>query len=252
MVRRIMERLPAESIVYFGDTARVPYGTKSVSTIRRYAAEDTALLLRQSPKLIIVACNTVSALALDVVQAVAGNIPVIGVIAAGARLAVERSPHLRIGVIGTEATIASEAYPNEIKRLHRRATVVSKACPLFVPLAEEGFTTHAATRLIAEEYLAELRAAQIDTLVLGCTHYPLLRSVIADVMGEGILIVDSAEAVALEVESLLRAARLMNSGTLPRYARFLVSDLPKKFHQVAERFLGFPLSQPEQVVWDTH
>ncbi|MCS7210509.1 MAG: glutamate racemase [Chloroherpetonaceae bacterium] len=250
VVRRIVERLPTEHIVYFGDTARVPYGTKSVPTIRKYAAENTALLLRESPKLIVVACNTVSALALDVVQAVAADIPVLGVVTAGARLALERSTHRRIGVIGTEATIASQAYHRELSRLCQHATIVSKACPLFVPLAEEGFTTHRATHLIAEEYLSELRNAGIDTLILGCTHYPLLRSVIADVMGEDVFIVDSAEAVAIEVETLLTRSGLLNLSNTMRRTKFMVSDLPQKFHQLAERFLGFALSQPELILWD--
>ncbi|PIO46976.1 MAG: glutamate racemase [[Chlorobium] sp. 445] len=252
VVRRIMERLPNERIVYFGDTARVPYGTKSVPTIRKYAAEDTALLLKESPKVIVAACNTVSALALDIVAQVANGIPTIGVVAAGARLAAERSPRGCIGVIGTEATISSGAYYDAIKHLKPTAKVFSKACPLFVPLAEEGLLSHLATRLIAEDYLSELITQEIDTLVLGCTHYPLLRNVIADVVGESVLIIDSAEAVALEVELLLCAARLLNPNVHHLPSKFIVSDLPTKFNRIAECFLGFLPQHIEVIFPDLH
>lgn len=247
-----MERLPNERIVYFGDTARVPYGTKSVPTIRKYAAEDAAILLKESPKVIVAACNTVSALALDVVAQVADGIPAIGVVSAGARLAAERSSTGRIGVIGTEATISSGAYHDAIKQLRPTATVFSKACPLFVPLAEEGFLSHPATRLIAEHYLSELVSAEIDALVLGCTHYPLLRGIIADAMGEGVAIIDSAEAVALEVDLLLCAARLLNPNPQQLPSKFIVSDLPAKFKSVAERFLGFAPQSVELVSPDAY
>lgn len=247
VVRKIRERLPNERLIYFGDTARVPYGTKSQPTVRRYAAEDTRLLLKYQPKMIVVACNTVSALALDVVEHLCNGIPVLGVLKAGARLAVERSETKHVGVIGTSATISSNAYPLEITRLDPSAEVYSKACPLFVPLAEEGFTTHDASRLIAKEYLSELLSHRIDSLVLGCTHYPILKPMIADVVGEGVKIIDSAEAVAMEVEDVLRERELLNASINPELPKVLVSDLPQKFKAMFELFLGVSLPDVELV-----
>lgn len=247
VVRKIRERLPNERLIYFGDTARVPYGTKSQPTVRRYAADDTRLLLKYQPKMIVVACNTVSALALDVVEHLGNGIPVLGVLKAGARLAVERSKTKHVGVIGTSATISSNAYPLEITKLDPSAEVYSKACPLFVPLAEEGFIRHDASRLIAKEYLSELLSHQIDSLVLGCTHYPILKPMIADVVGEGVNIIDSAEAVAMEVEAVLRERELLNPATNSELPKVLVSDLPQKFKAMFELFLGISLPDVELI-----
>ncbi|NTW50333.1 MAG: glutamate racemase [Chlorobiales bacterium] len=247
VVRKIRERLPNERLIYFGDTARVPYGTKSQPTVRRYAADDTRLLLKYQPKMIVVACNTVSALALDVVEHLCNGIPVLGVLKAGARLAVERSKTKHVGVIGTSATISSNAYPLEITRLDPSAEVYSKACPLFVPLAEEGFICHDASRLIAKEYLSDLLSHQIDSLVLGCTHYPILKPMIADVVGDGVKIIDSAEAVAMEVEAVLRERELLNPAINPELPKVLVSDLPQKFKAMFELFLGVSLPDVELV-----
>jgi len=247
VVRKIRERLPNERLIYFGDTARVPYGTKSQVTVRRYAAEDTRLLLKYQPKMIVVACNTVSALALDVVEQESNGLPVLGVLKAGARLAVKQSKHKHIGVIGTSATISSNAYPLEVSKLDRQVEVYSKACPLFVPLAEEGFTSHQATKLIAEEYLAELLAKKIDSLVLGCTHYPILKSMLGEVAGQNVTIIDSAEAVAIEVENLLRKKSLLNREVNQELPKVLVSDLPQKFKAMFELFLGVSLPNVELV-----
>ncbi|NTV45238.1 MAG: glutamate racemase [Chlorobiales bacterium] len=247
VVRKIRERLPNERLIYFGDTARVPYGTKSQPTVRRYAADDTRLLLKYQPKMIVVACNTVSALALDVVEHLGNGIPVLGVLKAGARLAVERSKTKHVGVIGTSATISSNAYPLEITKLNPSAEVYSKACPLFVPLAEEGFIRHDASRLIAKEYLSELLSHEIDSLVLGCTHYPILKPMIADVVGEGVNIIDSADAVAMEVEAVLRERELLNPATNSELPKVLVSDLPQKFKAMFELFLGISLPDVELV-----
>jgi len=247
VVRKIRERLPNERLIYFGDTARVPYGTKSQVTVRRYAAEDTRLLLKYQPKMIVVACNTVSALALDVVEQESKGLPVLGVLKAGARLAVKQSKHKHIGVIGTSATISSNAYPLEVSKLDRQVEVYSKACPLFVPLAEEGFTSHQATKLIAEEYLAELLAKKIDSLVLGCTHYPILKSMLGEVAGQNVTIIDSAEAVAIEVENLLRKKSLLNREVNQELPKVLVSDLPQKFKAMFELFLGVSLPNVELV-----
>ena len=195
VVKAVQAALPSEKIIYFGDTARVPYGPKSQVTIRKYALDDTLILMRYQPKMIIVACNTVSALALDVVEKACGDIPVIGVLKAGAELAVGTTRNGRIGVIGTQATVCSNAYAFAINQLDEKKKVFSQACPLFVPLAEEGFIDHPATRLIAGEYLDRITREGVDTLVLGCTHYPILKSVIQETVGNEIRIIDSAEAV---------------------------------------------------------
>lgn len=246
VVRQLRQLLPNEHIIYFGDTARVPYGTKSEPTVRKYAAEDTALLLRYEPKLIVIACNTVSALALDTVQETANGLGVLGVIKAGATLAIEKSKQKRIGVIGTQATIASYAYQRELHRSSKDVQVFAKACPLFVPLAEEGFALHEASKLIAKEYLAELIDSRIDTLILGCTHYPLLKATIQEVVGKSVELVDSAEAVAREVKTYLAQQNLLSDAT-PQPPRVLVSDMPQRFRTVAERFLGMELGEIELV-----
>jgi len=238
VVKAIQAALPFERIVYFGDTARVPYGPKSQITIRKYAADDTAILMRYQPKMIIVACNTVSALALDVVEKSSGSIPVIGVLKSGAILAVQVTKNNRIGVIGTQATVCSNAYACAINELDADIEVISKACPLFVPLAEEGLTSHSATRLIAEHYLTEIRQQHIDTLVLGCTHYPILRQVIEETIGNGISIIDSAEAVAIRARALLSDSGLLNRSQKAFIPHLLVSDLPQKFSVLYQLFMG--------------
>ena len=247
VVRAIQAALPFERIIYFGDTARVPYGPKSQVTIRKYASDDTAMLMRYQPKIIIVACNTVSALALDVVEKSCGTIPVTGVLKAGARLAAKATKNNRIGVIGTQATVSSNAYGLAINQLNPDIEVISKACPLFVPLAEEGFIDHPATKLIAAEYLADITKEGIDTLVLGCTHYPILRKVIAETIGPEIRIIDSAEAVALRTRELLAESGLLNS-TLKTYTpHLLVSDLPQKFSMLYQLFMGSEMPDVELV-----
>ncbi len=238
VVKAIQSALPCEQIVYFGDTARVPYGPKSQITIRKYAADDTAILMRYQPKMIIVACNTVSALALDVVEKSCGNIPVIGVLKAGATFAVQVTKNNRIGVIGTQATVSSNAYACAINALDPDIEVISQACPLFVPLAEEGFINHAATKLVAEHYLREIREQGIDTLVLGCTHYPILRQVIEETIGSGIRIIDSAEAVALKTRELLHDSGQLSRSQKASVPHLLVSDLPQKFSMLYQLFMG--------------
>ena len=238
-VFQALERaLPHESLVYLGDTARVPYGTKSAETVVRYTLEAARFMLRQQVKMVVVACNTASSVALEAMERET-RLPVLGVIAPGARRAVERSASARIGVIGTRATVASGAYKRAIQALLPEAEVLSQACPLFVPLAEEGWTEGDITRRIAERYLEPFQRAEVDTLVLGCTHYPLLRGVIAQVMGPRVGLVDSAEAVAEE------AARALSGPTRADAARgvhhFYVTDAPETFQVVAERFLGRPI-----------
>ncbi len=247
VVKAIQAALPHERIIYFGDTARVPYGPKSEITIRKYAADDTAILMRYQPKMIIVACNTVSALALNVVEKSCGNIPVIGVLKSGAKLAVQVTNNNRIGVIGTQATVCSNAYAYAINQLNPDIEVISQACPLFVPLAEEGFINHPVTKLVAEHYLTEIRTQGIDTLVLGCTHYPILRQVIEETLGSGISIIDSAEAVALRTRELLSESGLLNPSHKVSVPRLLVSDLPQKFSMLYQLFMGSALPDVDLV-----
>ena len=247
VVKAIQAALPHEQIIYFGDTARVPYGPKSQVTIRKYAYDDVAILMRHQPKMIIVACNTVSALALDVVEKASGAIPVIGVLKAGAELAVKATKNNHIGVIGTQATVSSNAYACAIHQLNPEIEVVSKACPLFVPLADEGFIDHPATKLIAREYLTDIKKHGIDTLVLGCTHYPILRRVIEETIGHGIRIIDSAEAVALRTHQLLTESGELNNHRRTTAPHLLVSDLPQKFSVIYQLFMNSELPDVELV-----
>ncbi|TCD48866.1 glutamate racemase [Chlorobium sp. N1] len=247
VVRAVREALPHERIIYFGDTARVPYGPKSQVTIRRYAEDDTWVLMRHQPKMVIVACNTVSALALDVVAHCADPLPVEGVLEAGAALAVERTRNRRIGVIGTQATVCSNAYPSAINRLDQGVEVFSRACPLLVPLAEEGMVEHEATRLIAKEYLLPLVDEGIDTLVLGCTHYPILRSVIEETVGSAVAIIDSAEAVAMRAAEKLGRTGMLSGRRETAPPHLMVSDLPQKFGSLYRIFMDSEMPDVELV-----
>jgi glutamate racemase len=239
--------LPRESFVYLGDTARVPYGTRSAETVVRYSLEAARFLSAHDVKMLIVGCNTASSVALDVLARHL-DVPVIGVIEPGAKRAAELSPGGRIGVIGTRATVSAEAYPPAIRALRPDAEVISRACPLFVPLAEEGWVDHDATRRIAEEYLAPMREAGIDTLVLGCTHYPLLKPTLAAVMGNDVRLVDSGEAVAAEVRARIQEDPALatpdDSAAVEHH--FFVTDAPEPFEAVAERFLGAPVHRLER------
>ncbi len=246
VVRALARRLPHENIVYFGDTARVPYGPKSPQVVREYTQQDTDVLLQHDVKAIVIACNTVSAVALDVVQKRA-RVPVVGVILPGADAAVRATEKKRIGVIGTLGTILSNAYTNAIRQLDPAVQVVAAPCPLFVPLAEEGWTDHKATELIAKEYLFPLTLEKIDTLVLGCTHYPLLRDVIDRVLHHRVTLIDSGEATAATVEQMLREQDLQNTSTMKPNLQFYVSDIPHKFMEVGERFLGHKLGKVHRV-----
>lgn len=240
--------LPEESFIYLGDTARVPYGTRSPETVIRYSLEAARFLGKHDVKMLVVACNTASSVAMDAVAEEVG-VPVIGVIHPGARRAVEHSARGKVGIIGTRATVASEAYPRAIRSLRPDAQVISQPCPLFVPLAEEGWIDNEVARRAAETYLAPMREAEVDTLVLACTHYPLLKPVIAEVMGEDVWLVDSAEAVAHEVaERLARDRSLASEAEEARSEdHFFVTDGPEPFEAVAERFLGGPVRRLERV-----
>ena len=246
VVHALLKQLPHENIVYFGDTARVPYGPKSPQVVREYAKDDTEFLLSKNVKMIVIACNTVSAVALDVVQKLA-NIPVVGVIIPGAKAATSASKKKRIGVIGTIGTISSNAYANAIRQLDETIHVFSQACPLFVPLVEEGWIDHKATEMIAKEYLFPLSVEKIDTLVLGCTHYPLLTNVISNALKGTATLIDSGEATAAEVTMVLDELHLKNSSREKPNLQFFVSDLPAKFTQIGERFLGSKMGVVKKV-----
>ena len=254
--RALHERLPNERFVYLGDTARVPYGTKSLATVERYAIENSQFLATRGIKMLVVACNTASALALPKIREKIG-LDVAGVIGPGGRKAVELTKdreHPRIAVIATEATVASNAYFDAIRRASDRAEVLQAGCPLFVPLAEEGWTEEPETYSIAGRYLAGIREFGPDALVLGCTHYPILRDVIQRTVGESVKLVDSGEATADEVARLLSEKGLENpnavSGTrslCDDLDHFYVTDAAERFARVAERFLGTTPSKLEAI-----
>ena len=242
VARALFERLPQESVIYFGDTARVPYGPKSPETVRRYSGEILTYLLHRGVKTVVVASNTSTAHALDYLRAHA-PVPVVGVIDPGARAAVAASASGRIGVIGTAGTIASGAYERAIRTLRPDATVVSQACPLFVPLVEEGWFDHPATALIAREYLQPLEQAHVDVMVLGCTHYPLLKPLLTRVLGPRVRLIDSAEETANAVHRELETAGMLApAGGQPSH-QFVVSDDEPHFRRVGARFLGEKLQE---------
>lgn len=242
VLKALHERLPLESTVYLGDTARVPYGTKSPEVVIRYSRNNARFLLGHHLKLLVVACNTATAHALPALQAEL-SVPVIGVVEPGARAAAARSRSGRIGVIGTAGTIASGAYQRALAAAIPGAEVIARACPLLVPLAEEGWTDGEVPRLVLERYLGDLRG-RIDTLVLGCTHYPLLKSAMAEVLGPDVALVDSAEATAAAVEDALRT---LPAGEGETSRRCFVTDVPARFPEIAARFLGEVPGHVEQV-----
>lgn len=246
VVKRISATLPEENIVYFGDTARVPYGSKSNSTVIEYAMQDAKFLINKNVKTIVVACNTVSSTALSELRK-NFHLPIIGMIEPGAKLAVQKTKNGKIGVIGTRATINNKAYSKEIKKIEPGIEVFEKACPLFVPLAEEGWIKHKATYEIAEEYLKELRDLKIDTLVLGCTHYPILAEIIQEVIGKDVMLIDSGVASAEVVKKELDRTDLHTNSYALGHQDFYVSDIPVKFKEVAELFLGMPVNEVNKV-----
>jgi len=236
VAREIADALPHEHLVYLGDTARAPYGTKSADTVRRYSLENAAFLIEKGIKLLVVACNTASATALDALRAEL-DVPVVGVVEPGAHAAVAITRNRKVGVIGTEATIASGTYTRALKALDPSLEIYTRACPLFVPLAEEGWVDNEVTRATAALYLTSLRRSGIDTLVLGCTHYPLLAPVIAATMGPAVQLVDSAHTTARAVRDTLARRRLARpSGEAS--VSFFVTDVPDRFVKVGSRFMG--------------
>ena len=249
VAREIMRQLPNEKIVYFGDTARVPYGSKSKETILRYSRQIIRFLKTKGVKAIVVACNTASALALEEIRDEI-DMPIIGVVKPGAKVAVEKTVNKRVGVIATEATISSGLYTDYIKAQDADVTVYSKACPLFVPLVEEGWLKDSVTEEVARRYLEELKEQNIDTLVLGCTHYPLLRNMIGKLMGDEVTLVNPAYETAVSLGELLEEKGLA-AGNENRYASemydFYVSDAAEKFKKFANSILPFRIENISQI-----
>ena len=249
VLKELMKTLPQEDTIYFGDSARFPYGTKSPETIVRYSLEIASFLSSREIKLLVVACNTASAVALEALKQEL-SIPVVGVIEPGARRAVSVTRSGKVGVIGTEGTIRSGAYAKAIKRINPDVEVLTRSCPLFVPLAEEGWIDNEIARLTARTYLQGLREEGVDTLVLGCTHYPLLKGIIGEVMGEGVSLVDSAEETARTVTEILGARDLLRPATERGNHHYYVTDVPAGFIRIGNRLFGGKLGDVYQVSLD--
>lgn len=246
VAREIMRQLPQENIVYFGDTARVPYGSKSQSNIIRFSRQIIHFLETKRVKAIVIACNTASALALETVRKEV-DIPIIGVIEPGARAAVRETRNGKIGVVGTEATINSETYTKVIQRLNPEAEVLGKPCPLFVPLVEEGFAKHKITDEVIDIYLSEMKKTDIDTMILGCTHYPLLRSKIMAYLGERVHIVNPAYETAIDLKSILGKNGTSNDSGRQATYEFYVSDAAEKFTKLASTILPYDVAATKQI-----
>ena len=254
VAREIMRNLPSEKIVYFGDTARVPYGSKSKDTVIRYSRQIIHFLEEQQVKAIVIACNTASAFALDAVKDEL-NIPVLGVIEAGAKVAAKETRNKRVGVIGTLGTVGSGIHEAYLKQLDPEITVIGKACPLFVPLVEEGWLHDPVTTEIASRYLQELKDKEIDTLILGCTHYPLIRSTIREVMGEGVRLVNPAYETARELKGLLQHYHILNDEE-PHLGenkyQFYVSDGAEKFKHFANSIIKYGILSAKTIKIDEY
>ncbi|PJA27087.1 MAG: glutamate racemase [candidate division Zixibacteria bacterium CG_4_9_14_3_um_filter_46_8] len=246
VVAEMMKRLPNEDIVYFGDIGRFPYGVRSPEVIKKFSRQNVRFLLMQKVKYVVVACNTASAQALNAIRR-NFDIPMMGVIEPGAYGAVSTTKNRKVGVIGTAGTIASSSYTKAIQKLDGKIKVVAAATPLFVALAEEGYLDRPASHLIVQDYLLPIKKRGIDTLVLGCTHYPLLRNVIAKVMGHRVFLVDSAEWTVKAVKEDLQTRTLLNHSRIPGKYRYFVSDTPEKFIQVGNRFLGRDVAPAKRI-----
>lgn len=237
VVAELIKELPLEDVIYFGDLARTPYGSKSKETVIKFSREITHFLIDQGVKLVVIACNTASSMALDTLEG-EFDLPIIGVIKAGVKKALALSQRRKIGVIGTQATISSKSYYNSLKELDPEVVVVSQACPLFVPLVEEGWVEHRVTTLVAEEYLAPLKDNGIDTLILGCTHYPFLKPIIQRVLGDGVTLIDSAVEMARMTKEILKEQRLFCERNVGGRLRFYLSDTSMNFIELGQRLLG--------------
>jgi len=249
VAREIFRLMPSERIIYLGDTARVPYGSKSEETIRRFGLQDAKALVDMDIKLLIAACNTVSSVAMDYLEQHVKSIPVIGVVLPGARAAVNRSAEKRVGVIGTAATIRSGSYAKAMQNIDPNIKVYGKPCPLFVPLVEEGLIDNEITRAAVQHYLYEMVDLGIDCLILGCTHYPILMEVIQSTVGNRIQLVDSALWTAKEAQNILKATGASAPEDVDGFAssRFLVSDITPNFESVAKTLLGMELPDIEKL-----
>jgi glutamate racemase len=237
VLKEIYKQLPQEGTVYLGDTARVPYGIRSPETVTRYSFENTRFLFSKEVKMIVVACNTASSVSLAAIRS-SVSVPVVGVIEPGAKAAVAATNNKKIGIIGTEATIRSNSYAKAIKDIDNSIDVFGVACPLFVPLVEEGWTDGKIAEMTAEKYLQEIKHNDIDTLVLGCTHYPLLKGILSQVMGGNVNLIDSAIETAREIKTVLQNLSLLNPSGESIVREFYVTDSPEKFKTFGERFLG--------------
>ena len=248
VVRALMERLPFENIIYFGDTARVPYGVKSVETISHYTAQIAQFLLEKEVKMLVIACNTMATVAAQIVRDLSA-VPVLDVIDGGAMGAAQATRNKQIGILGTPTTINSNAYAQAIHGYDPEIRLYSQACPLFVPLVEEGWLDHPVTRLTAQEYLKPVLAQGVDTLVLGCTHYPLLTPLLQDVAGSNVLLIDSAQTTAERAAKLIKMQGLSNPSRVPAGYEYFVTDVPVRFQTIGERFLGRTLANVQVVKW---
>ncbi|MCR4337901.1 MAG: glutamate racemase [Candidatus Omnitrophica bacterium] len=247
VVKALIRHLPSEDVVYFGDTARVPYGTKSPESIIRFSKENAQVLLKHRVKMIVVACNSSSSYALPLLKK-SFDLPILGVIAPGVRKAVATTKNKVVGIIATPATINSRSYHQEIAQQDSSIRIISQACPLFVPLVEEGWFHKPVTLSVAEEYLRVIQKSKADTLILGCTHYPLLKATLQKVMGQGVELIDSAREVALEVKKVLEEYGLARGGSHRAKYKFLISDEPAHFQRLAKRFLGYDIKDVKKVL----
>jgi len=246
VLKEILSKLPHEHTIYLGDTARVPYGIRSPETVTRYSFENTRFLSARQIKILVIACNTASSVSLDAVRE-HFPVSVVGVIEPGAKAAAAATRNKNVGVIGTEATVNSNAYTRAIQRIDSSIAVFSIPCPLFVPIVEEGWTDDRITEMVAERYLSSIRDKGVDTLVLGCTHYPLLKPVLTKVMGSSVRLIDSAVETAREIRDTLASLSLLNSSSVPARHEFYVTDSPEKFLSVGERFLGRNIEHIEKI-----
>lgn len=237
VVKELMDQLPGEDIVYFGDTARIPYGTRSKATVEKYSSQCIEFLHTQDVKMVVVACNTVSSCCLDVLKS-KFHMPIVGVIEPGAEAAIAATKNKNIGIIGTEGTISSGAYETALLKRDPTLLLHSRACSLFVPIVEEGWSDTEVAYLTAKKYLSNMRDQKIDTLILGCTHFPLLTNVIQRVMGDDVTLVDPAKGTVLLVEQLLAKKNMLNVNKDLGKSKFFVSDFGQKFEQIGSSFLN--------------
>ncbi len=245
VVKEFLRQLPGENIIYFGDTARLPYGIKSERTVIKFSLQNSRFLAQFQIKLLLVACNTASAVSLEALRK-EFSFPILGVIEPGVRAALRLTKNRKIGIIGTEATIVSRAYVKLIKEIAPATRTFSQACPLLVPLVEEGWLRGEITAAVVRKYLSPLKKKSIDSLILGCTHYPLLKSLFRKEI-EGVALINSAKEVVAEAGKILRERGILRSGDDPPYRRYYVSDTPTRFMRMRRRFLGEVLSPVEQV-----